>query len=253
MRIDLHVHDKERSACSIATEKEHIEAAIRYGLDAIIFTDHNRLTPVEHLKELNEKYKPFKIFGGIEISIINSCEHVLVLGLHDAILENKKWSYEELYKYVKDNNGYIALCHPYRYRNTVEIDIENYIPDAIEIHSTNIGIDDTERIVELSQRLKTNLITNSDAHDFKHVGIYCNELFKDVSSETDLIDIMKNGLYKQYRDEKRVKKFDDEVEKREKIIKQIIKEGKDREYYHNLTGRWAGEFDRVAMGKTYKI
>jgi histidinol phosphatase-like PHP family hydrolase len=65
MKIDLHVHCQERSACGKATEEAQVQAAIAAGLDAIVFTDHHRLMPLERLECLNQQYAPFRVFGGI--------------------------------------------------------------------------------------------------------------------------------------------------------------------------------------------
>ncbi|GKX29243.1 histidinol-phosphatase [Vallitalea longa] len=253
MKIDLHVHAKERSACSIASEKEHIESAIRFGLDGLVFTDHNKISSEEHIADLNKKYSPFRIYSGIEITIKDKGEDILVIGINDSILEEKNWSYEELYTYVKKNSGFIALAHPYRYKDHVNVDIENYIPDAIEIHSTNIGKDDEQNIKKLAKKLKTRLINNSDGHDSRHVGIYYNELNYTPKDNAELVEILKTGKYKYSSSIYRIKMFNEEVRKKEEIIRKLIKEGKDREFYRKLTGNWEGEFDRVAMGKSYEI
>ncbi|WBW99107.1 PHP domain-containing protein [Oceanirhabdus sp. W0125-5] len=253
MKIDMHVHAKERSSCSIASEKEHIEKAIEFGLDAIIFTDHNKLVPLDHLKELNKKYSPFKIFGGIEVRMKDNGEDVLILGIHDKLIEEREWTYPELYKFVRERNGYIAKAHPYRYKEYIEIDIENYIPDALEIHSTNIGKDDTKLISNLAQKLNCNLISNSDAHNSKDIGIYYNELESTPKNEKELIEILKSGKYTCGYCPERVYKFNKNVAEREEIIRNLIKEGKNKEYYHKLTGNWEGEFDRVLIGKSYII
>ena len=254
MKIDLHLHAKERSSCSNATEKQHIEAAIKLGLDAIVFTDHDKLVPLEHLKELNKKYYPFKIFGGIEVRLCDSGEDFLVLGLHDNILQENKWTYEKLYKYVKENNGFIALAHPYRYVHSIASNIEKYVPDAIEIHSTNIGKDDSEDIKKLAEKLNTRLISNSDGHDSKYVGIYYNDIEGNPETDAGLIALLKAGKYKHSCFEPaRIEEFNNTVKEREAIIKKLIKENKDRKYYHELTGNWEGEFDRVALGKSREI
>lgn len=256
VKIDLHLHASERSKCSIATEKQHILSAISHDLDAIVFTDHDKLVPIEHLAELNKIYKPFKIFGGIEMRIKGMggmSEDVLVLGIHDKVLEEHTWSYPELYKYVKDHNGFIALNHPYRYTNNICIDIENFIPDAIEIHSTNIGRCDEESIKKLAEKLNTNLINNSDAHCDLHTGIYYNEIMGSPETEQELIQHLLQGKYELKKDEQRINEFNLKVTQREILIKRMIKEEKTAKDYSSITGNWEGEFHRVAMGKSYEI
>lgn len=253
MKVDLHLHCSERSNCSIASEQQHIESAIKYGLDAIVITDHNKLVPEDHLKELNQKYSPLKIFGGIEVRTVPNGDDVLVIGIKDRILEEKEWTYEALYKYVKDHGGFIALCHPYRYKNTVDIDIATYVPDAIEIHSTNIGNCDEQLIRTLANRLGCKLIGNSDGHCHLHTGIYHNILKGNPNTEEELANVLLNEDIIIGRDEARIGEFNKNVKERESLINQMISEGKNAEDYHKATGNWVGEFERVLMGKSYEI
>ncbi|GKX67320.1 PHP domain-containing protein [Inconstantimicrobium mannanitabidum] len=256
MKIDLHLHTSERSKCSIATEEQQIKAAISYGLDAIVISDHNKLVPVQHIEELNEKYKPFKIFGGIEITIHgnnNMNEDILVIGLHDEILQEKTWTYEEVYNFVKSRGGYIALNHPFRYSEEVNIDIERCIPDAIEVHSTNISRLDEQLITDLAKRLGSKLICNSDAHNIIHTGIYYNDIGGNPKNDKELVEKLLAGEYKLCKDDKRVDEHNKQVKEREDFIKELIKQGKTAEDYCKITGSWAGPFEKVARGKSYEI
>lgn len=256
MKIDLHLHTSERSKCSVATEEQQIESAIDNGLDAIVITDHNKLVPIEHIKELNEKYKPFRIFGGIEITIHgnnNMNEDVLIIGLHDEILQEKTWSYEEVYTYVKERGGYIALNHPFRYSEEVNIDIEKFIPDAIEIHSMNISRLDEQEITDLAKRLGTKLICNSDSHNVIHTGIYYNEIEGYPKNDKELVEKLLSGSYTLCKDIKRVELHNKEIKEREDFIKELIKQGKTAEDYCKITGSWVGPFEKVARGKSYEI
>ncbi|HSQ39581.1 MAG TPA: hypothetical protein VLM78_05425, partial [Anaerolineales bacterium] len=60
------------------------------GLDALVITDHALLVPAEHIQALNRQYAPFRIFGGIEITVQEE-EDLLVLGVHDPLLESLRW------------------------------------------------------------------------------------------------------------------------------------------------------------------
>jgi predicted metal-dependent phosphoesterase TrpH len=139
MKIDLHVHCQERSSCGKATEEAQVQAAIAAGLDAIVFTDHHRLAPIERLEALNQQYAPFRIFGGIEITAQG--EDFLVLGMRHPDLESPDWSYPALYQFVREHGGYIAMAHPFRYRKAIELDLEQFTPDAIEACSPNTPAD----------------------------------------------------------------------------------------------------------------
>jgi len=194
MRIDLHVHCSERSACGRSTEEEQIIAAIESGLDAIAFTDHNRLVPERHIQELNEKYNPFRVFGGIEINV--SEEDVIVLGIHDPSLEVRKWTYRKLYDFVRQNGGYMALAHPFRYHDTINIDLENLAPDAIEMMSNNTPGAAAERIYQIASRLRIPVLCNSDSHKSSNIGRYYNVINRFPEDEMELIHLLKSGEFR---------------------------------------------------------
>ncbi len=253
MKIDLHVHAKERSTCGRDGEEDIIQAAIAYGLDGLAFTDHNRLIARERVEELNFKYAPFRVFGGIEVSIENYGEHILVLGVHDPALESGRWTYADLFTFVRERGGYLALAHPFRFRDTIDFDIERYPPDAIEVHSKNTGVGDEPQIRALAERLNMRPLCNSDAHRGEHVGIYYNRLRRAPRNESELLQMLKAGDYVCHGMGERIAVLNREVEQREVLIRSLIAEGRDRTYYRRITGGWTGHYDRVAMGRSYRI
>jgi len=193
MKIDLHVHAKERSACAQAGEKEMIRAAMKRGLDGLVFTDHGRLVPPQRLAELSEPFAPFAVFGGIEIRI--SGEDVLVLGIQDVVLESRKWTYPELHAFVSRRRGFLVLAHPFRYRDRVNIDIETYRPDALELRSMNIKTEAEAHIRALAERLGLRLVCNSDAHRATDVGCYYNRLAYRPQDGEELTLMLRAGEY----------------------------------------------------------
>jgi predicted metal-dependent phosphoesterase TrpH len=194
MKIDLHVHTQERSACGKASEEAQVEAAIAAGLDAIVFTDHHRLAPLERLEALNQQYAPFRIFGGIEIT--SQGEDFLVLGLRHPDLESPDWSYPSLYKFVRQNDGYIAMAHPFRYRANIELDLDQYIPDAIEARSPNTPVNQEIHIREIAARLGMPVLYNSDAHSTERLGTYYLQLDDSPADDQELIASLKSGKFK---------------------------------------------------------
>lgn len=200
MKIDLHVHTKERSSCGRSPEEDQIRKAIEAGLDAIVFTDHDRLAPRERLQELNEQYAPFKIFGGIEVSIwdqqLLSYEHLLVLGIHDVALERLHWTYPDLHQFVKKNRGFLAVAHLFRFAPETNLNLEQFPPDALEAYSNNIRQQLAERLVSLADDMGFPVLSNSDAHHSNMIGRYYNLLNQIPANDRELIEILQTGEFK---------------------------------------------------------
>jgi hypothetical protein len=175
MKIDLHVHTLERSSCSLASEDEQILTAIDRGLDGLAITDHDQLVPQAHIALLNRKYAPFHVFGGIEVSLQEG-EHALVLGVHDPVLERAMWTYPDLHALVREQGGWLAIAHPFRFGPSINVDIERYPPDALEGCSINVPLTQASRIRELAAELGIQVICNSDAHRIRHIGAGYNLL-----------------------------------------------------------------------------
>ena len=169
-----------------------IRAAIRRGIDGLVFTDHDRLVPLHQIHELQNAYAPFAVHGGIEVTV--SSEHVLVLGVSDSRLETRSWSYPDLHDFVRDTGGYLVLAHPYRYRDTIGIDIEAHPPDAIELHSKNIKAAHADRIRALAGKVGAQLVCNSDAHRAEDVGRHYNVLKVNSHGSEDLVELLRNQV-----------------------------------------------------------
>jgi histidinol phosphatase-like PHP family hydrolase len=229
-----------------------VQTAIVFGLDGLVFTDHHRLVPLDRLEELNRKYAPFRVFGGIEVTVTER-EDVLVLGIRDSMLETRDWSYSELFAFVRRRGGFLVLAHPFRYRDEIDIDMERYPPDAIEVHSKNTGACDEPQIRAVLTCLGLLPLYNSDAHHADHVGVYYNRLARVPKDERDLVEILRAGEYTCHGVDERIAELNGEIEERENLIRDMIAQGQDRDDYRRVTGHWAGHYDRVAAGKSYQI
>jgi histidinol phosphatase-like PHP family hydrolase len=193
MKIDLHVHTSDRSPCGASTAIEMVESAIEHGLDAIFLTDHNRLCPPEELSRLNRIYAPFQIFGGIEINVED--EHVVVLGVNDPILEQEEWSWPNLHRFVHARVGLTILAHPYRFHPGVQIDIEKYPPDFVEIKSLNTAVLGPDQLRTLFKTTGAFPVKNSDAHHRSSVGSFFNTLKKKANSQEEVLHLLEAGRY----------------------------------------------------------
>jgi predicted metal-dependent phosphoesterase TrpH len=171
-----------------------IRVAVDRGLDGLVISDHDRLVPTEDLAYLNAKYAPFRIFGGIEITTHG--EHVLVLGVQDETLEDRWWAYPALHTFVQARGGFLALAHPFRFNpRQLEVDVERFPPDALEVHSRNTPRRAAARIRDMAGRLDVSLLSNSDAHHTSDIGAYYNVLDREPDNMEALVRILKEGAF----------------------------------------------------------
>lgn len=193
MKIDLHVHCKERSRCGKNEEAEQVEAAIRAGLDALVFTDHSTLAPQATLLRLNAEYAPFRIFGGIELNIEG--EDWVVIGLQNERLMSERWtSYPALHAFVRQHGAFLFLAHPFRYHPEIGVDLAACPPDGIELRSENTPVAAAGKIREVSARFRVPLLCNSDAHTITAFGRYYNILADDPRDDAALVTALRRGV-----------------------------------------------------------
>jgi predicted metal-dependent phosphoesterase TrpH len=194
--IDCHVHTSDGSACAEHPARLMVEAAVHKGLNGLIITEHSKLTSQNIIDALNAEFSPFRVFSGIEIRIRH--DDFLVLGLHDEILNRLDWEYIELYQYVREHNGYIALAHPMRCWMGVDTNVFSFRPDALEIYSVNMDNVVWERrqqALRFANDLGVRILANSDAHA-TNAFRYCNVLEREPADESELVRMLKAGEYR---------------------------------------------------------
>jgi hypothetical protein len=86
------------------------------------------------------------------------------------------WTYPELHALVREQGGWLAIAHPFRFGPSISVDIEWYPPDALEGCSINVPLPQANRIREVAADLGIPVVCNSDAHDTRHIGAGYNLL-----------------------------------------------------------------------------
>jgi predicted metal-dependent phosphoesterase TrpH len=193
MKIDLHVHTRERSPCACSSTEQMIRAAIDGGLDGIVISDHDRLVPRGRLRHLNAKYAPFRVFGGVEVTLAG--EHALVIGVHDDRLQRRWWTYPELHAFVEEQGGFLALAHPFRFNGRIEMNVERFPPHALELYSHNTPRRAEPAIRAVAAALDVPLLSNSDAHHASDIGDYYNQLHEMPDGERELVQLLRAGAF----------------------------------------------------------
>ncbi len=171
-----------------------IQTAMALGLDAMALTDHDRLVPPERLAMLNAKYTPFRVFGGIEVSL--GRDHALVLGIQDPFLEEEMWTYSRLRDFVEIWGGFLALAHPFRFYRLMSDEITARPPHAMEVYSHNTPPRSESRIRKLAERWEIPLLANSDAHQVAELGAHYNELARTPADDVELVEMLRAGEFR---------------------------------------------------------
>jgi histidinol phosphatase-like PHP family hydrolase len=197
MNIDFHIHSSNYSQCAVSSIDEQIKAAINEGLHVIFITEHATLFPQVEIDKLNIKYAPFKIYQGIEVTVLDEgYEDFIVIGVHDIAIENKHFTYRELHHLVNKLGGALILAHPYRFSNILHPDLYLYPPTAVELLSSNVGEVDYDRRLALAKELGVPVVTNSDSHEQRKTGCFYNIFEDSCHTEALIIHALKANKFK---------------------------------------------------------
>ncbi len=248
MKIDCHVHSRERSACGVDGDEDMVRAAIGYGLDGLVFTDHGKYISHKRVEELNKKFNPFCVFRGIEVNTREK-EEFVVLGFYEPALEKSDWKYQDLHTLVRERRGFISLAHPFRYRKDLKFDITAYPPDAIEC---SFSVSSRDRAKEQLKITGAHPIVASDGHCVAHVGRYYINLHGAPKNEAELAAFLKKGDYDLCGDPVRLEVQNAGIREEERVIREMLAEGRDRKYYERVVKKGAGFlFDTLQRGDSF--
>lgn len=194
MKIDLHVHTHYSKCAPHMTPENAVRQGIKAGLDGLVFTDHNIQMPHSEVHALRYKYPDFRIFLGVEISV-SKVDHCIVIGCSlPKINYPKPTSYRAVWKQVRDSGGVLILTHPYRYKRAIPYDIREYPPDALEMYSKNICVEDQLLILDTAARIGSCVVAGSDAHTHALVGCGYTEFHEEsVKTEADVVRELRAG------------------------------------------------------------
>ncbi len=201
--IDLHVHSSERSSCSQATASEMIETASANGLDGLVFTDHGRIVPPDTLRELNSRHAPFRVYAGIEITVKEG-EDIVVVGVEDHEVEDRTWSFADLQQKARLCGWWLCLAHPFRYHDNVAVDLKRFPAHAIEIRSANTPSAREQDIETFARHVDAQTVFASDAHSSETVAMYFVALKRLPANTVELVALLQAGQYINAQSEQRI-------------------------------------------------
>ncbi|HHY75515.1 MAG TPA: PHP domain-containing protein [Firmicutes bacterium] len=211
-RIDMHVHSMY-SGETPAEPRDIIEAAKEKGLDAIVITEHERLSLSLPFEDLKKTAGRLQIFRGVELS--TDAGHMLVYGVRDE--DWKDWgagrlnSAQEVIERAARLGGVAVPAHPYVVRKKDPFDTEPAVLvddritslsglKAIEVcngkHSKYPGV--CEALGKYAASVRLPGIGGSDAHMPEDVGRAYTSFKVPIYTDRDLVrEILRGNVVPQ--------------------------------------------------------
>ncbi len=168
MKLDLHTHCREATACPNPTPEivERIITAVKAkGLDGIAVTEHYTHVYACQVREIVHQY-----FND-EILIIPGKE------MDQVFLGIEKGLFHLVELYLPDNATFRFIAHPgHPYIRDLGSHIDGTI-HGLELKNPSHDDDmDSEMIKGLAKKHDLLLLTNSDAHSLNDIGHYYNDI-----------------------------------------------------------------------------
>jgi histidinol phosphatase-like PHP family hydrolase len=152
LKIDMHVHTKGVSKCSIVAVKDAIDFKKADGYDGFVLTNHcqSHYYPpsrhAEYIEGVIEEFerakaygakRGFKVFLGLEVTVFDPFySDWLLYGVTEAFLRSTPCLYKltqrELYKLCHDTGVLLVQAHPYRSNTGYCEDMKPGYADALD-------------------------------------------------------------------------------------------------------------------------
>ncbi len=199
MRIDMHVHTRVSSPCSVIDPADLIPWAKRAGLDGLCITEHEESLGAQVAWELGRR-EGFPIFRGMEV--YTDAGDVLVFGIYE---DPKHWitPIAELVQRVEGAGGVIIPAHPCRGSDDLHARYgheaaELLMRSSVAVETLNGGSSpENNRLAEqLRERYGLHAVGGSDAHYPMQLGRCYTEFIREVADEAELIRELKEGAYR---------------------------------------------------------
>ena len=204
MKLDMHCHTKEGSIDAKVGIESYINKLIALGFDGMLVTDHNSYKGYSKWTRIVDDIKTskqFKVFKGIEYDTKNGGHFIAILpdDISTRLLEIRGMTVEQLEKMVHGLGGVLGPAHPYgtgffAFMNTkYGKKNRDYIEKFDFIETFNACTKPVANIMAktLANTYEKMNIAGSDAHKEKVVGSAFTIFERNIQSNDDLIDAIK--------------------------------------------------------------
>lgn len=187
LKIDMHVHSKGISLCSLASCEEIIEHKLQLGYDGAVLTNHCQAhyypaeLHAEYIERVIEEFerglgyarkRNFRFYLGLEVTLSKPFySDWLLYGVTEEILRRSPCFYQltqkELFTFCEENGVVLVQAHPYRGNRSYCSDMHPGDPaylHGLEINCTPGDLETAERIVEFCEREGKIVTCGTDYH-----------------------------------------------------------------------------------------
>lgn len=205
MKLDMHCHTKEGSPDGKTALLDYITRLKEKGYDGMLITDHNSYKACKYYKNLKNKPEDFTVLCGIEYDTLDAGHIIIVMptGMLPRILELRGLPVLLLVELVHRLGGILGPAHPYgeKFLSTFNTKLGKRAKEKLMkrfdfIETYNACEDARANKYAKTLAAKYNLpeIGGSDSHKKDSLGFGYTLLQKNVATETELIQYIKNGL-----------------------------------------------------------
>ncbi|MBF0541420.1 MAG: PHP domain-containing protein [Nitrospirae bacterium] len=193
MLIDIHVHTKLHSPCSLIDPYSLVKRVKYLPIDGIVITEHDYVWNQKEREELRAYCPDVFILFGMELNCKRSLHYLIYYDL--SITDINLYEYmneEDMYKEVNRCGGVIVAAHMLRYGRRVNVsDVARMQVNGLEVKSTNITDEEMSLTLKFANTLNLCTTAGSDAHQIDDVGRFYTSFDFDINNEADLVRAIK--------------------------------------------------------------
>lgn len=198
--IDLHLHTRRHSACSIIDESRLIDRAVKAGLDGLVITEHHYQWTRDELAALvaASSHPGFLVMAAFEYSSARG--DILIYGLEpEQVREFVPGGQPEVMLAKAQAMGAVCIAaHPTRAAIPFDERIFEMPFEALEVKSVNLASHEQRLAEKLANDLGRMKTASSDAHRIEDVGRYATEFQEPIQSIADLRNSLRRGTFRPY-------------------------------------------------------
>ncbi len=208
MKLDMHCHVKEGSVDSKVSLDEYIIKLKDQGFDGMLITDHDTYKGYRfwktHMK--SRIHTDFVVLKGIEYDTCDGGHIICIMpeGVKMRLLETRGLPVSELVDFVHRHGGILGPAHPCGEKYMSFTKTKQYVRhpellkkfDFFETFNACESKEANDEALRIARKYQKPGIGGSDAHKVECAGMAYTILPKDVSRETELIEMFrqKDGI-----------------------------------------------------------